>query len=95
MGDMEDHAKGSGENKVNEEQYTFGFSVVDPDTQVQMKNISPSTLPHLSGKVHEDLDSFLFEFDILCRSYDYSLDAKKLKLFLATLKETLYLLGIK
>ena len=34
----------------------------------------------------EDLDAFLFEFDILCRSYNYVNDAQKLKLFPATLK---------
>lgn len=59
-----------------------------PDIQVQIKNIPPSTLPHFYGKVHEDPDSFLFEFDILCRSYEYSSDAQKLKLFPATLKDT-------
>ena len=34
----------------------------------------------------EDPDSLLFEFDILCRSYNYVNDAQKLKLFPATLK---------
>ena len=34
----------------------------------------------------EDLDAFLFEFDILCRSYNYIDDAQKLKLFPATMK---------
>ena len=52
-----------------------------------MKNISPSVLPHFHGKVAEDLDEFLFEFDILCRSYDYVTDAQKMKLFPATLKD--------
>jgi len=38
----------------------------------------------------EDPDTFLFEFNVLCRSYDYTLDAQKMKLILATLKgETL------
>lgn len=35
----------------------------------------------------EDPDSFLFEFDILCRSYNYIGDAHKLKLFPTTLKD--------
>ena len=52
-----------------------------------MKNIPPSSLPHFHGKVQEDPDSFLIEFDILCRSYDYSTDAQKLRLFPATLKD--------
>ena len=60
---------------------------MDPDTQVQMRNIPPAALPHFYGKVHEEPNSFLFEFDIMCRSYDYSSDAQKLKLFPATLKD--------
>jgi hypothetical protein len=36
----------------------------------------------------EDPDSFLFEFDILCRSYNYRDNAKKLKLFPAILKDS-------
>lgn len=40
-----------------------------------MKNIPPSTLPHFHGMSSKDLDSFLFEFDILC-SYNYILDAQ-------------------
>ena len=53
-----------------------------------MNNIPPSPLPHFHGKFHEDPDSFLFEFDILCRSYDYSTDAQKLRLFPFTLKDS-------
>ena len=34
----------------------------------------------------EDLDSFMFEFDILCRTYGYIDDAHKLHLFPTTLK---------
>ena len=53
-----------------------------------MKNIPPSSLPTLIGKSNEDPDTFLFEFDILCRSYNYlHEDAHKLKLFPATLKD--------
>ena len=34
----------------------------------------------------EDLDTFLFEFDVLYKSYDYVMDQQKLKLFPAKLK---------
>jgi hypothetical protein len=51
-----------------------------------MKNIPHSTLPNFHGLSKEDPDTFLFEFDVLCRSYDYVTDAHKLKLFPATLK---------
>ena len=52
-----------------------------------MKNISPSVLPRFHGKAAEDLDEFLFEFDILYGSYDYVIDAQKLKIFPATLRD--------
>ena len=51
-----------------------------------MKNINPSILPNFHGMSTEDPDAFLFEFGILCRSYNCIDDAQKLKLFPATLK---------
>ena len=53
-----------------------------------MKNIPPSSLPTFYGKSNEDSNTFMFDFDILCRSYDYLQDAHKLKLFPATLKDS-------
>ena len=52
-----------------------------------MKNISPSTLPHFHGMTTEDPNTFLFEFVVICRTYDYTDDEKKLKLFPSTLKD--------
>ena len=43
-------------------------------------------LPKFHGLSKEYLDTFLFEFDVLCRSYDYAIDAHKLNLFSTTLK---------
>ena len=51
-----------------------------------MKNIPPSVLPNFYGMSTEDPDSFMFEFDILCRTYGYTDDVHKLRLFPATLK---------
>jgi hypothetical protein len=51
-----------------------------------MKNIPLSNLQNFHGLSTEATDEFLFEFDILCRSYDYTTTAQKLKLFPATLK---------
>eukprot|EP00253_Pinus_taeda_P006588 PITA_06588 len=51
-----------------------------------MKNIPPSVLPNFYGMASEDPDSFLFEFDIVCRTYGYTDDAHRLRLFPATLK---------
>jgi len=36
--------------------------------------------------ISEDPDAFLFEFDVLCRGYDYTSEPQKLKLFPSTLK---------
>ena len=51
-----------------------------------MKNIPLSTLPNFHGLSSEDPDEFLFEFNILYRSYDYVSDIQKLKVFPTTLK---------
>jgi hypothetical protein len=81
---MEDNrAEGRGENSLS----TLEFPIGDlPRGAVPMKNIPPAALPNFHGLSSEDPDEFLFEFDILCRSYDYVTPAQKLKLFPATLK---------
>ena len=53
-----------------------------------MKKNSLSELLTFYGKINEDSDTFLFEFDILCRRYNYLQDAQKLKLFPSTLKDS-------
>ena len=53
-----------------------------------MKNIPLSALPHFHGMSSEDPNSFLFEFEILCRNYNYVRDAQKLKLFPAMMKDS-------
>jgi hypothetical protein len=77
------------EAEVNDENSfsTLGFPIGDIRRGVTpMKNIPLSALPNFHGLTSEDPDEFLFEFDILCRSYDYISNAKKLKLFPTTLK---------
>jgi hypothetical protein len=73
-------------NIVKEEPSTFGFPIKETDEESKMKNIPHSSLLNFHGLSKEDPDTFLFEFDVLCRSYDYVPDAQKLKLFTATLK---------
>ena len=84
----EDEDRGS--NNENDEELTFGFLICDIPTtfgrEVRMKNIPPSILPNFYGTSNEDPDSFIFEFDVLCRTYGYTNDTHKLRLFLATLK---------
>ena len=65
----------------------LGFPIFDEDTTTTMKNISPSILLNFHGLRNEDPETFLFEFEVLCRSYDYLLDTQKLKFFPATLKD--------
>jgi hypothetical protein len=84
---IEHEEEGQAENEVASET-TFGFPILDVVQNVTMKNIPLSALPTFHGKHSEDPDVFLFEFDILCRSYNYLQDAHKLKLFPATLKDS-------
>jgi len=75
--------EGRGENSLS----TLEFPIGDlPRGTTPMKNIPLSALPNFHGLSSEDSDEFLFEFDILCRSYDYVNHTQKLKLFPATLK---------
>jgi len=41
---------------------SFGFPIVDEETNATMKNISPSILPKFHGLKSEDPETFLFEF---------------------------------
>ena len=91
MGDKEDHNNvrhGEEEETGNQTETTFGFPILDTTPNVNMNNIPLSTLPAFYGKNSEDLDTFLFEFELLCRSYNYMQDAQKLKLFPAALKDS-------
>jgi hypothetical protein len=84
----EDEDRGS--NNENDEELTFGFLICDVlvafGREVKMKNIPPSIFPNFYGTSTEDPDSFLFEFDVLCRTYGYTDDTQKLRLFPTTLK---------
>ena len=88
--DPEDHEEVMGGNHHNEGDplpegtfSTLSFLIQQPEGIAPMKNISPSMFPRFYGKAAEDLDKFLFEFDI----YDYTTYAQNLKLFPATLKD--------
>ena len=74
------------ENVKTDSFVTFEFAIVVTWDDAPMKNSTLSSLPSFQGMAVEDSDTFLFEFDVLCRGYDYTLDAQKLKLFPATLK---------
>ena len=76
------------EEAGNNTKTTFGFPILDTAMNATMKSIPATSLPSFYGKNSEDLDTFLFEFDILCRSYNYLQYAQKLKLFPTTLKDS-------
>ena len=52
-----------------------------------MKNISLFAIPHFHGLTTKDPNTFLFEFVVIFRTYDYAEDEKNLKLFPSTLKD--------
>ena len=90
QGEKKDHDEVINEEREGENwiEDTFGFPILDTMQDATMKNIPPSSLPNFYGKSNEDPETFLFEFDILCRSYNYLQDCHKLKIFLATLKDS-------
>ena len=48
--------------------------------------IPPSSLPILHGLENEDPHTLLFQFEVLCRGYDYCTNDQRLKVFPLTLK---------
>lgn len=65
---------------------TLEYPIFDQVANAPMKAIPLQSIPTFHGMIIEDLNAFLFEFDVLCRGYDYTTDTKKLKLFPSTLK---------
>jgi hypothetical protein len=65
---------------------TFEFPIGDIPRQAPMKNIPLSSLSNFHGMASEDPYSFIFKFDVLYWSYDYTSNSQKLKVFLTTLK---------
>ena len=63
------------------------FSIQDIDGSVHMNNIPPPFLPKFHALRSEDPKTFLFAFDIVCRSYGYLLKTQKLRLFPETLND--------
>ena len=78
------------ENNQNQRQTsTLEYPIVDLATNAPMKAIPLQNIPTFHALTSEYLDVFLFEFDVLCRGYDYTTDPQKLKLFPSTLKGTI------
>lgn len=71
-----------------------------------MNKINPFVLPHFCRLTTEDLDTFMFEFSIVWKNYDYTIDDQRLKIFPSTLndatihwfnsleRETYYFIGV-
>lgn len=73
-------------NIANEEMYTFIFLILESGEETKMKNIPHSVLPIFHGLSKGDLDTFLFEFDVLYRSYEFVMGDQKFRPFPTTLK---------
>jgi len=70
---------------VKEETSAFRL-IRGSNEETKMKNIPHLAMLNFHGLSKENHDTFLYKFKVLCRSYDYVLDAQKLKLFPATVK---------
>jgi hypothetical protein len=66
----------------------FEFPIRETNGETKMKNINPSTLPHFHGLVSEDPDTCLFDFAVICKTYDYNTNEQNFKLFPSTMKDS-------
>jgi hypothetical protein len=73
-------------NQQQPQTSTLEYPIFDPISNAPMKAIPLQNLPTFHRSISEDQDAFLFEFDVLCRGYDYTSKPQKLKLFPSTLK---------
>ena len=62
------------QNQPNTQTYTLQYPIVDTAANAPMKAIPLQHIPSFHGLTSEDPDAFLFEFDVLCRGYDYTTD---------------------
>jgi hypothetical protein len=79
------HQKEMAHDFFQEETSAFRFPIRGSNEETKMKNIPHSSLPNFHGLSKEDPNTFLFKFNVLCRSHDYMLDAQKLNVFPTTL----------
>jgi hypothetical protein len=80
---ISEESQSSSHVMVGEEEI-FEFPILEFDGEAKMKNIDPSALPHFHGLVFEYPNTLLFEFAVICKTYDYTTHEQKLKLFLST-----------
>jgi hypothetical protein len=59
-------------NQPRAQTSTLEYPIVDPVANAPMKSIPLQNLVTFHGLISEDPDAFLFEFDVLCRGYDYT-----------------------
>ena len=64
------------QNHPNTQTSTLQYPIVDSAANAPMKAIHLQHVPTFNGLTSEDLDAFLFEFDVLCRGYDYTTDPR-------------------
>ena len=62
------------------------FPIWETTGEAGMKNISPNSLPHFHGLASKDPNIFMFDFVVVCRTYDYTYDEQKLN-FPSSLKD--------
>ena len=73
-------------NQQTPQTSTLQYPIVDTTVNAHMKAIPLQHIPTFHGLTSEDPDAFLFEFNVLCKGYNYTTDPQKLKLFPSTLK---------
>jgi len=62
------------QNQPNTQTSTLQYPIVDTAANAPMKEIPLQHIPTFHGLTLEDPDAFLFEFDVLCKGYDYTTD---------------------
>ena len=59
-------------DRGNRERVESSFPIRETNADTKMKNINSYALPQFHGLTSEDPNTFLFEFAIICKTYDYT-----------------------
>jgi len=72
---------------MDENQNNDLFPIIESNGEARMKNISLVSLSDFHGLTTKYPNTFMFEFVVVCRTYDCSYDEENLKLFPSTQKD--------
>ena len=65
----------------------YELPIIENNEKTRVKTINHVTLPNFHVQTTKDPNTLFLEFEVVCGTYDYLVDAQNLKIFPLTLKD--------